>query len=149
MDTPTAEILSIDGHSAVLRVAGVPACARCAAGKGCGAGLLGADAAPRELRLSLPPGIHFRRGDTVRLALRPARLLQASLYAYGLPLLALTLVPLLVNWAVGPLGDATLAVVALAAITVAVLAGRRLLARERCLDHLTPIIAGHAGVGEA
>lgn len=142
METPTAEIISIDGHDALLRVDGPLGCARCAAGKGCGAGLLTTGKSKRELRLPLPAGSNFKPGDRVQLSFLPARLLRATLYAYGLPLLALTLVPLFADWFWGPFDDAYLATLAIAAVGLAVLLGRRLLARNRCLEQLVPGISG-------
>lgn len=146
METPTAQIIAIDGGSALLRIDAAAACARCAAGKGCGAGLLTAGAKQREVWMPLPEGTRFAAGDRVHLTLQPSRLLEAAVYAYGLPLLALTLAPLLASWAWGPLHDAALVAIAVAAVAVAVIAGRRLLARGRCLEQLMPAIAGLAAV---
>jgi positive regulator of sigma E activity len=149
MDAPTAYIVSVDGPTALLRVDAAPACARCAAGKGCGAGLLTGQQAPRELRLPLPADGRFASGDRVLLEMQPAGLLQASVYAYGLPLMALTLVPLLANALWGPFGDGPLAGLALVAVAAAVAAGRLLLRREPCLQRMTPSIAGPAPTGDA
>lgn len=144
MDLPTATVISVDGRNVMLRVDSPIACARCAAGKGCGAGLLAGRQGPRELRLPLPSGLQLQADDRVQLNLVPARLLQATVYAYGLPLAALTLAPLFAHYAWGPLGDAQLVAVAAVAVAAAVPLGRRLLARNRCLERLVPDIVGRA-----
>ena len=147
MNAPTAEIISLDGETALLRVDSPVACARCAAGKGCGAGLLAGSRSPREVRVAVPGGLGLRQGDRVQLTMLPSRLLQATLYAYGLPLAALTLVPLLANAIWGPLGDVALVLLAAGAMVAAVLTGRYLLARRHCLKQLVPDIVGRAPAG--
>lgn len=147
MDMPEAEIISVNGNQAIVRVASIAGCARCAAGRGCGAGLLSQGLPYRDLRLSLPTGRQFAPGDQVRLAMAPARLLRACCYAYGLPLLALTLVPLAAHLFLGPLDDLSLVALAAGAVAVAVLAGRRLLRRQQCLQQLEPRILGRRTAG--
>lgn len=149
MDSPTAEILAIDGQRARVRVDDLAGCALCAAGKGCGAGLLRGERAARELWLELPRTGHFAQGDQVQLALPPERLLQATAYAYGLPLLALTLVPLAANTLWGPLRDTVLASLALLGVAAAIVLGRHLLAQKRCLQQFVPMIARTANSGDS
>ena len=140
MKSPSASVISVHDDTAVVRVDAAPACARCQAGRGCGAGLLEGGRGPRELTLTCPPGVDLRPGDRVNLTLGPARLLRAALLAYGLPLAALLGIPATAAWLHGPLADAELAFLAAGSLAIAVIAGRRLLARDRCLQDLVPDI---------
>lgn len=144
MNAPEARIIDITDGQAVCRVAGGPACPRCAAGRGCGAGLLSGSQAAREFRVDLPPAADYRVGDRVVLELSSRSLLRASLLAYGMPLVMLAAVPLAAERLWGPLGDATLALLALAAVAASVVAGRRFLRADPCLSQLQPSIAGRA-----
>lgn len=143
MSATTATVLSVSERSLRLRVDAGAACARCAAGRGCGAGVFGTGRT-RELELARPATAQFVPGDRVTLALPARRLLRASLLAYGLPLLTLLAVPLAAEHAFGPYPDAWLAALAAAALGLSLVAGRRLLARDRCLSTLVPEIAGRA-----
>ena len=136
MNLPEATVI------ATVAVAAAPACARCAAGKGCGAGLIGTSQVPRTLTLPLPAGLQLRSGEQVTLRMLPARLLQASLLAYGLPLAVMLLLPLLAERVAGPLNDAWLAGIALGGLAAAVACARRYLHGAECLQKLTPGIAG-------
>lgn len=144
MNTPTATVLRVDDRVAVVRVDDAPVCPRCAAGQGCGAGLGKSRSGGRELTLERPPGLELETGDKVNLTLTPSRLLRASLLGYGLPLACLVLLPLAADALWGPFTDLELALLAIAALAAAVAAGRRLLARDRCLGQLAPGIGGRA-----
>ena len=113
------------------------ACARCAAGKGCGAGLLAGRDECRQVEAPVAPGIELRPGDTVRLGLAPGQLMAAALHAWGLPLAgAVCGASLASSFAAG---DAIAAVAAVTgALTGAAWARRRL--RQACLATLSPTI---------
>lgn len=145
MNTPVATVIATDNHQARVRVAAQLACARCAAGRGCGAGLLGKPSKAREFDVEIPAGMRLSAGDEVQLSMQPRRLLQASLLAYGLPLAALVVLPALAQWQFGPVDDWQLAVIAVGGLAAAVLAGRRLLRREQCLAGFVPCIEQSAG----
>ena len=49
----------------MVEVAAAPRCPRCAAGKGCGAGLLDGESAPRHVNALLPGDLELHRGDRV------------------------------------------------------------------------------------
>jgi sigma-E factor negative regulatory protein RseC len=86
MDSPVGTIVSIaDGHATVSVDAAI-VCARCAAGKGCGAGLLIGSDRTRLIEVQVSPGLGLKAGDKVKLTLSPSNLLRAALLAYGLPL---------------------------------------------------------------
>lgn len=144
MDSPRGRILSIerDGASprAVVEVARSPGCARCAAGKGCGAGLPGAGSQPRRVEALLAAGLELNEGDEVCFELAPHNVLRASVIVYGLPLGgAVTGAGFAYLAGAGDLGAAVAALVGLAA---GVAVGRRRLDRATCLKHFTPVITG-------
>ncbi|MCB1844245.1 MAG: SoxR reducing system RseC family protein [Halioglobus sp.] len=143
MNTPVAKVIAVDGEQLTLVVDAPIACARCATGKGCGAGLLGQSSASRQFELRRPAGMPLRAGDSVVLSMHPERLLQATLLVYGLPLTAMLVAPLLASAFFGPMADWKLTAASLAGLVLAALAGRRLLAEDRCIDRLVPTISGH------
>lgn len=118
-------------------------CARCSTGKGCGAGLLGADRGPRQVDVQPPDNARFDEGDEVTLELAPQSLLRAALIVYGAPLLGVAVVSLgafLLGWS-----DAVTVVVMLAAAVLGITVGRRRLRRANCLKQFTPVISGRPG----
>ena len=132
MNTVIAKIVSISGRTAMVDVGSVPVCPRCAAGKGCGAGLFGANAGAITLNVELPASGAFNAGESVRLAIPSSRLLRASMLAYGLPLLgALSLT--MFGWLiVQPLSDAAAALFAMSGLLIGFFVGRRRLKKESC-----------------
>jgi sigma-E factor negative regulatory protein RseC len=146
MQQAIAEILSVSGRDATVAVA-ASVCARCAAGKGCGAGLLGAAARRRRFTVPVPEGCELRPGDRVSLMLAPRHLLRASLMVYGLPLAALVTVPGFANWWWGPLSDLSLSALALLAVAATVVAVRCRLRRDDCLQRFVPSIAARLAPG--
>lgn len=140
MQSPFATILAVSDRVATVEVVRETVCPRCAAGKGCGAGLLGGSAKPVILQLPLPGRSALRRGDRVRLTLKPAHILKAALYVYGLPLFSVVL-SLSVGWLlVGALADKSAIAFAGCGLLVGSWAGRSLLRRERCLEQFVPHI---------
>jgi sigma-E factor negative regulatory protein RseC len=144
MDTPVATIISISNGLATVQVERAAACARCAAGKGCGAGLLGGRQSPARIELPAPEGVRLAVGDRVKLELAPANLLEASLLVYGLPL-AGVVVALSAGWIVaGALSDADAIVLAIGGLLAGLATGRYRIRRNRCLQRLVPRIAMRA-----
>ncbi len=129
----------IDGAaSAVVDVDTAVTCPRCAAGKGCGAALLGAGSGARQVEASIRPGLSVSEGDVVEIALSPDNLLQAAIIVYGLPLLGAVMAAAV---AFGlSLGDAAAAVAVLAGLGLGVLAGRRRLQQTQCLQRFVPTV---------
>jgi sigma-E factor negative regulatory protein RseC len=72
-------------------------CRRCMAGQGCGAGVFGRLFPARTSSLVLSTQQSFKPGQKVRVGLRPAQLLRASLVLYGAPLAGFLLGLLLGN----------------------------------------------------
>ncbi|NNL62436.1 MAG: SoxR reducing system RseC family protein [Woeseiaceae bacterium] len=150
MDSPQGRILSIhDDREPVCAVVEITAplrCARCAAGKGCGAGIAGPDGGPRKIEVRLAPGLELRAGDRVRVDVAPADILGASLIVYGLPLAGAVLgagAAYLAN-----AGDLGAALAALAGIGAGMLVARGRLRRTACPHRFTPIATSRiAGAG--
>ena len=144
MESQVATIISIDNGRATVSVERTVACARCAAGKGCGAGLLGGQRAAARIELPAPEGMRLAVGDRVILELLPADLLEAALLVYGLPL-AGVVAALSVGWLIGGApGDAQAVVLAVAGLLMGLLAGRYRINRNRCLQRFVPKIAMRA-----
>lgn len=145
MDEPIATIVSISDGQVIALVERSTVCARCAAGKGCGAGLLGGKSSPARVEVKVPPSMQLQVGDRVSLSLDPADLLGAALLVYGLPLVgvvaALAIGGLVTN---GPLGDVSALGLAITGLLAGLLAGRYRISRNRCLDRFVPKISGWA-----
>lgn len=147
MQSPLGKIVSIDGGTATVAVERNAACARCAAGRGCGAALLGGTTQPALLEVSLSARDRYKEGDEVRLTLEPSHLLRATMLVYGLPLLSLVLM-LVVGWLImKPLSDPAAIAFAAAGLAAGLLASRWQLGRHDCLRQLVPKIAGVADAG--
>lgn len=117
-------------------------CARCAAGKGCGAGLLTGAGQSRLIDVSVAPGLDLKPGDEVRLTLAPSHLLRAAILAYGLPLLGV-LLALGIAWSLNHGIDDRFAVaLAMGGLLTGTLLGRHLLNRDGCLKNLVPTVSG-------
>ncbi len=118
-----------DGARAIVDIEVAAACPRCAAGKGCGAGLIS--------------------NDLVEIALAPDNLLRAAAIVYGLPMLGAVAAAALAY--VLSLGDAAAAVAALAGLSAGFAIGRWRLRRISCLRRFVPSVQRRldAGTGSA
>lgn len=142
MDNPTGRIQSVvsdeRGIRAVVGIDVAAACPRCAAGKGCGAGLSSAAARERQVEASVRPGLDIATGDLVEVTLAPGNLLRAALIVYGLPMAgAVTAAALAYGLR---LGDAAAAFAALGGLVAGLLAGRWRLQRNACLSRFVPTV---------
>jgi sigma-E factor negative regulatory protein RseC len=139
MDRASGKIISVHADTATVSVANT-GCPRCAAGKGCGAGLLTGRPGSTEVELQLPAGHHYRLGDEVTLSIASSSLLRAALLAYGLPL-AGTVLALTVGWLVmAPLSDLAGALIALAGLLAGFIAGRNQLRKDDWCKQFVPSI---------
>ncbi len=139
MDRASGKIISVRADTATVSVADT-GCPRCAAGKGCGAGLLTGRPGSTEVELQLPPGHRYRAGDTVTLSIASSSLLRAALLAYGLPL-AGTVLALTVGWLVmAPLSDFAGVLIALAGLLAGFIAGRSQLRKDDWCKQFVPSI---------
>ncbi|MDJ0749280.1 MAG: SoxR reducing system RseC family protein [Woeseiaceae bacterium] len=143
MEQARGRITAIHEDRITVEVDSASFCSRCSTGKGCGAGLFGADRGPRQVDVPLPDLERFGVGDEVTLELAPESLLRAALIVYGAPLLAVAVVSLaavLLGWS-----DLVSVVVMLAAAVLGITVGRRRLRRSNCLKQFTPVIGGRPG----
>lgn len=142
MDSPRGRILSIHSDAAppyaVVEIAAAPGCARCASGKGCGAGVLAGDERPRSVEALIGHRLAVQVGDKVSIQLAPKNLLRAALIVYGLPLTG----AIAASAAAYLLGASDPAAVAMALVGagLGLLIGRLRLRRVRCLRDFTPTI---------
>ena len=151
MDSPRGRILSIHPDAAppyaVVEVAASAGCARCASGKGCGAGILGGSEKTRCIDALIAQGLEVRAGDRVSIQLAPANLMRAALLVYGLPLTG-AIVASAAAWLLGT-GDSGAVAMALFGAGLGMLLGRLRLRKARCLRDFTPTVterlaaAGH------
>lgn len=142
MDNPTGTIFSLvaggQGTRALVDVDDGPACPRCAAGKGCGAGLLIGNGRPRRIAATVADNRALAAGDRVELVLATDTVLRAALIVYGLPLLgAVGAAALAYLFA---LGDAAAALAAIAGLVAGMLVGRWQLHRGSCLQQFVPVV---------
>lgn len=142
MNTTIGKVLSVSGaggqQNALVEVSAEAVCARCAAGKGCGAGLFGKRETMRQIAVAVPERATIREGDTVKLVMQSRDLLVASAIVYGWPL-AGSVLGALFAWQLGD-NDAFAAVAALAGMGAGVWLARRRVRDVTCLQRFTPRI---------
>ena len=145
MTDPQGTIIEItrDGRGlrAIVAVEAAAVCARCASGRGCGAGVFTARQGVRRLEVALAAGSNLAEGDVVSIELAPGNVLRAALLVYGLPLAGAAAGAALA-FAAG-LGDAGAAAMALAGLAAGAVAGRRRLRNDACVARFTPKLARH------
>jgi sigma-E factor negative regulatory protein RseC len=147
MEKVQGKVLSVSlvkgERRALLEVERQAICARCAAGKGCGAAVFGGEAGSRQLHAVIASGIDVREGQLVEIAMQSGDILRAAGTVYGLPMLG-ALVGAAAGWGL-ELGDVAAAGMAMAGLAVGFGVARRRLRQEGCLRHLTPAIIAAAG----
>ncbi len=144
METATGKISALHGRTATVLVKSASVCYRCAAGKGCGAGLFQATDKPRYMQFELPEGMSVQTGDSIDLTIASKHLLRAALLAYGLPLLSMLGSLLALQSFSADSGDARGVLVAGAGLLAGLLIGRALLERESVCDQFVPRIGRSA-----
>lgn len=149
MHIPEGRVVSVEADThparAVVEVVSAPRCARCASGKGCGAGLLGADTAPRRVEAFISGDFDLAAGDRVQLQLAAENVLRAAVLVYGLPLVG-ALVAAALAWGAGA-SDVGAALAALAGTAAGALAGHLQVRRADCLRQFTPTVIARLGSG--
>ena len=141
MESPVGRIVSIADGQATVSVDAAEVCARCAAGKGCGAGLLTGSKRTRLIEVQLSPGIETAVGDEVKLSLAPSHLLRAAIFAYGLPLAGIVIALALASIMNQALDDQMAIALAISGLVIGGLLGRHFLNKDACLKNLVPTIA--------
>lgn len=138
--TVVAIIRDAGGARALVDVDAQAVCARCAAGRGCGAGVFSGRSGGRRLEVAVGQDVELAEGDIVGIELAPRNLLRAALIVYGLPLAGAASAAALAY--VAALGDGGAALMAIAGLFAGALISRRRLADESCLARFTPVISG-------
>jgi sigma-E factor negative regulatory protein RseC len=146
MDLPEGRILSIDTAArpprAVVEVTSAVQCARCAAGRGCGAGIVAATGRRHRVDAVVAGHLTVRAGDRVTIELAPDNLLRAATIVYGLPL-AGAMAGAAGAYFAG-LDEAAAAFAVLAGIATGAVAGRLRLQRAACLRRFVPTVTARA-----
>ncbi|MEL7186821.1 MAG: SoxR reducing system RseC family protein [Pseudomonadota bacterium] len=139
MNKSTGRVVSVNGGRATVKVAAEIVCPRCAAGKGCGAGLLGRGERNELIDVLVAPHAGIREGDTVDVMLESRSLLRASALVYGLPLVS-AVVAAAIGWGL-KLSETGTVVMALAGLAAGLCYARRRVRSESCLREFTPTAA--------
>lgn len=147
MEDLQGKIISIardaNGARAVVDIDAGVICPRCAAGKGCGAGIFGATASARRVEAIFSSDLQLSVGDSVNLALGSRNLLQASIIVYGWPLFGAASAAALAQLA--GLADTGAVAAALLGLAIGVALARSRLASKACLTQFVPVVTGHPG----
>ncbi|HSG58310.1 MAG TPA: SoxR reducing system RseC family protein [Woeseiaceae bacterium] len=142
MDSPTGTVIGIlhaaDGQRVTVELDKGIVCARCASGKGCGAGLWPGSERSTQIEAVAHKRSDLAVGDTVQLKLPPSGVFAAALHAYGAPLLGV-LIAVAVAQGMA-FGDVEAAAASLAGLAVGSFASRLYLNRPSCLSRLQPRI---------
>lgn len=142
MDNPIGRVVSLvdsdNGARAVVAVDVAAACPRCAAGKGCGAGLLTGGDGERQVEASIGDGLSLATDDVVEISLAPDNLLHAAIIVYGLPMLGAA-IGAVIAFSLS-LADAAAAVSALLGLGCGLLISRWRLQQESCLSRFVPTV---------
>ena len=150
MEQATGHVIALESGSATLHaeveVSAAVACARCAAGRGCGAGLLGASEKHRRVQARIAAGVDVQEGDAVRIELSHRQLLRASWLVYGLPLVAAVSATGIAYFF--RLDDTYAVVAAVVGLAVGFLVARRQLSSAACLYRFTPTIVARLPVSD-
>ncbi len=127
------------GDGVALVEVNASTCARCAAGKGCGAGVFGQSTRTRQLEARLERGVVVQPGDQVRLSLADDSVLRAAGVVYGWPLVGALLSAAVANL-VFSMGDAGAVLMALAGLGSGIVVARWHAGRQECLSRFTPVV---------
>ena len=126
------------GQRAVVAVADMPVCARCAAGRGCGAGLFAAGTSQGRIEAVIAPGLDARIDDEVELLMKPDNLLRAAYLVYGVPMFGAVAGAGTAYWL--SLSDAGAALMAIAGLAGGLLFSRWRVRQSDCARQFTPRI---------
>jgi len=127
------------GVTAIVDVDAEAVCARCASGRGCGAGIFGARTGRRRIDIAVGKNLELGEGDIVDIQLAPRNVLGAALIVYGLPLAGAAAAAALA-FAMS-LGDAGAATMALGGLATGMLIAWLRLRDDACLARFTPVVS--------
>ncbi len=142
METTIGRVESLRGGTVTVIVDAPVACRRCAAGKGCGAGLLTGTESTRRIDMAIPAGMRLAVGDPVSLSVSPRQLLRAAAIAYGIPLAAFLAAAGLAGIATAGSNDLLASAIAISGLGAGMLLSRRLLRQDGTCRHFVPTIDG-------
>jgi positive regulator of sigma E activity len=91
----------------------------------------------------VPADLRLEPGDIVRLELRPDHLLQAASLAYGLPLLGIVLAVGAASGIADTDNETPVIACGLLGLVAGLMAGRRILRKEGCLQNMMPVAVRH------
>lgn len=128
---------------ALVEVDAAVQCARCAKGKGCGAGVFGGSAGKRRVNARIAVGLAIEQGDEVRIELPPKNLLQASLIMYGVPLF--TAVSAVLAAHLAGFGELFAVLASVAGLATGMLIARFQLRNTGCLRRFRPTVVARIG----
>lgn len=144
------EVVQCVGQRARVRVMPATGCARCAAGEGCGQGLLGAMRArpvPEAFWVTVPAGETLVPGDRMVLRMAPSDLVAGAAMVYLVPLLGLIMGAFLADIAgAGSEGATTAAGVA--GLVGGLLAVRYRLRHSRRVRRFEPVFVRNVPVSD-
>lgn len=146
METVSGQITDFNGRDATVVVDSAPVCARCQAGKGCGAGLFQGSDRKTTIRVAIPAKLVVGVGDEVSLSIGGNDLLRAAVYAYGLPLMVCIGSLAIGQALLGPRSDYAGIGIATIGLLIGIRLSRRLLQRESTCARLVPLVVG-ANIG--
>lgn len=147
METAIGRISELNNRVATVLVESPVACARCAAGKGCGVGIFQDSDQRREIQVEIPAGLSVREGESIELTIGPKYLLRAAMLAYGLPLLAMVLSLGLAWMLAGNPGDGIGLLLATFGLGAGLVAGRRIMNRDSICKQFVPAVGRVSDVG--
>ncbi len=140
MESAIGRISALHEQIATVEVESPVACKRCAAGKGCGAGIFQDADRPRQIQVEIPAGMTVRQGDTIELTIGPKFLLRAAMLAYGLPLITMITLLALAWLLSGNPGDGAGIVLAIIGLVIGLFVGRQILSRESICEQFVPSV---------
>ena len=142
MDNPSGKIQSLITNNgdlrAVVEVDVSKACPRCAAGKGCGAGLFTGSSRKRRIEAIVGEHLSLAEGDSVEISLASENLLKAALIVYGTPLsgaIAAAGLAYLLRF-----GDTAAALAAVVGLACGMLVSRWQLSHGECIESFVPTV---------
>lgn len=98
-------VLSVEGHTACVRIERQSTCGSCSARSGCGSGVLSEVLGRKAVEVSIGHPGTLQPGDTVTLGIRDQALVSGALAMYLLPLAGLVALPGLVMLFAPELGE--------------------------------------------
>jgi len=138
MESAIGRISALNEQIATVEVESPVACKRCAAGKGCGAGIFQDADRPRQIQVEVPAGMTVRQGDTIELTIGHKFLLRAAMLAYGLPLITMITLLALAWLLSGNPGDGAGIVLAIIGLVIGLFIGRQILSSESICEQFVP-----------